>query len=332
MSSAKNTVKNQFKKNKRTAIKRTLISIITPVYNEEDSVNKCYMAIKQIFENTLLDYDYEHIFCDNGSKDHTVDALRAIAKKDKNVKVILNSRNFGVFRSMFNGLLNSRGDAVVPMLPVDLQDPVEVLPQFIKYWEKGYDIVYGQRINRSESAIIETLRKLHYRLVNRMARYDIPHDAGEYQLIDKKVVEVLRQFDDCEPYIRGMIAECGFKTIGVSYRWGVREKGESKTSFFDMINTSLNGLVGHSQMPIRACLFGGLLISFLSFLYGLYQLFVAVFFNPATVAGIPTLIVGMFFLSGINLFFLGLMGEYVVSIHAQVRKRPLVIEEERINF
>lgn len=315
-------------------VNEATISIITPCYNEVDSIRECYAAVAAEFDKEgLSGYQREHIFCDNGSTDGTVDVLREIAAEDGSVKVIVHSRNFGVFRSMFNGVLVAEGDAVVPFLPADLQDPPSVLPQFVRLWEEGHEVVYGIRKNRNESVVVRTFRKLHYRLIRCLSSIDIPLDAGEFQLLDRKVVEALRQFDDHDPYLRGMIAECGFDATGVAYDWGTRKFGKSNTSFLQMLGITLNGLVSFSNIPIRMILWAGLVVSVLSLIYAAVLLGLVVF-QPerAPVSGIATLLVGLFFFGGVQLFFLGVLGEYVVAIHGQVRSRPLIIEKERINF
>jgi polyisoprenyl-phosphate glycosyltransferase len=310
-----------------------LISIVTPCFNEEASIRECYDAVKALFENQLAGYRREHIFCDNASRDGTVAILREIAADDPSVKVIVNARNFGVFRSMFNGLLVSSGDAAVPFLPADLQDPPEIIAKFVALWEQGHHVVYGIRQNRRESFIVRVCRKLHYRLVNRLSSFDIPLDAGEFQLLDRKVVAALREFGDHEPYLRGMIAECGFNAVGVPYAWGIRKHGRSNTNFYQMIEITLNGLISFSNIPTRVILLAGVALSFLSLLYACVIL-VLVLIEPerAPVSGISTLLIGLFFFGGLQLFFLGVIGEYVTAIHAQVRSRPRVIEQERINF
>lgn len=312
---------------------RKLISIVTPCYNEEENVQDCYEAIKKLFETTLKDYDYEHIFCDNASEDKTVAMLEPIAKADPRVKVIVNANNFGFLRSMFNGVMAATGDAVVPMMPADLQDPPELIPTFIDYWNQGYKVVYGQRDKRDEPFIKEQARKLYYKFVTRFSKTKIPVDAGEFQLIDRKVVEALKLFDDYEPYLRGMIAQCGFKSIGVKYFMKAREKGTAKGHIFMLLDLGLNGIVSTTAIPIRMGLVIGFLLSLLSLGYAAFLLLLFLINGHSNVNnGMASLMIGLFLLSGIQLFFISLVGEYVASIHAQVRKGPLVVEDRRINF
>lgn len=315
---------------------RKTISIVTPVFMEEDNVERCYETIKAIFENELSGYDREHVFADNGSSDATVAKLREIAKHDPCVKVIVNSRNFGPLQSIFNATLATTGDAVVPCVAADLQDPPEVIAEFVALWEQGYKVVNGIRANRTENRLMLATRRLYYRLVRSLANVDVPMNAGEFQLLDRQVVEALRGFEDYNPYVRGMVATCGFKPASVSYEMRQRLKGKSRLNLYTLVDIGLNGVISLTNVPIRLCMFAGVLIATLSLgvsLVGLFRTFLAFLGGGAIAdAGIPTLIVGMFFLGGVQLFFLGLVGEYISAIHSQVRKRPLVVEAERINF
>ena len=312
---------------------KKLISIVTPCYNEELNVRNCYEAVKKIFEEKLPDYDYEHIFCDNFSIDNTVQILKQIASIDKRLKIILNSRNFCAFQSVFNGILSAKGDAVLAMLAVDLQDPPELILDFIKKWKEGYQVVYGVKKQRQENFIISSIRKLYYRLVNNLANIPIPLNASEFQFIDKAVVEALRGFDDYYPYVRGMIASCGFKSTGVEYVWKTRKKGRSTSNFYLLIDNGLNGIISFTNIPLRICMFLGFLLSTASVLHALFWLITTLFWRSEFVLpGIATIVVALFFFAGIQLFFLGVLGEYIGAIHFQVRKKPLVIEKERINF
>ncbi len=316
--------------------RRKLISIITPCYNEKENVQKCCEAVRDIFRGELFNYDYEHIFCDNASTDGTIQELRNIAS-DSRIKVILNSRNFGSACSSFNGFLAASGDAALLFLAADLQDPPEIIPQFIKKWEEGYKIVYGIRKKREESWIMHSIRKLYYRLINRLSFVYLPLDVGEFQLVDKAAMKALATYDDYYPYVRGMLASCGFDSIGIEYTWKRRQYGSSKNHLYDLVDQGINGIVSFSKIPMRLCMFCGFFLFFATSLYALVTLvgtFVrqVVYGESVASPGIPTLIVATFFFSGIQLFFLGVLGEYVCAIHSQVRKGPLVIERERINF
>jgi polyisoprenyl-phosphate glycosyltransferase len=312
---------------------RKKISIVTPCYNEESNVRVCHEAVVELFQKELAGYDYEHIFCDNASSDQTPAILRELANADPHVKVILNSRNFGGLRSLFNGICNTSGDATMCYLPADLQDPPEIIPEMVRRWEEGCEVVYGIRKQREEGAVMRAVRRAYYRLVRRLADVEIPLNVGEFQLVDRCVVDALREFDDYYPYVRGMIASCGFRATGIEYTWKARQRGISKHRLYHLIDNGLNGLISFTNVPLRLCMFFGVLVSFLSLLYGAVALVLnIVYFREYAAPGIPTLIVAVFFFSGLQLFFFGVLGEYIGAIHFQVRKRPMVIERERINF
>lgn len=312
---------------------RKKISIVTPCYNEEFNLIDCRNAVRKIFVEQLPEYDYEHVFCDNRSTDGSIAVLRKLAQEDSNVKVIFNARNFGPFRSTYNGLMSTTGDAAVVLLAADLQDPPEVVVDFVRHWEQGNEIVYGIRANRQESWLMRNTRRVYYRMVSRFASIDIPNDVGEFQLVDKVVVDTLRQFDDYYPYIRGMIASCGFNAVGVPYTWKARAKGFSKNRLYHLIDQGLNGLISFTNLPMRACLMLGTTLSILSIAYAAFTVIAHLVFGRTLASpGIATIITSIFFFSGVMLFFLGVMGEYISAIHFQVRRRPLVIERGRLNF
>jgi polyisoprenyl-phosphate glycosyltransferase len=312
---------------------RKVISVVTPCFNEQDNVADCYEAVKRVFAEQLPDYDFEHLFCDNASTDGTVAVLRELAGKDPHVRVIVNARNFGPFCSTFNGLMNTSGDAVVVLLAADLQDPPELIVDFVRRWEQGYQVVYGIRKDREEGFLMHRIRRLYYWTVSHFADITIPPNVGEFQLIDRVIVEALHQFDDHYPYVRGMIAHCGFRATGIEYTWKARKKGFSKNRLYHLVDQGLNGLVSFTKVPLRLCLLGGFCLAGLSLLYAFLSFAYHLCCHGELVPpGIPTLIVALFFFSGVQLFFFGVLGEYVSAVHFQVRKRPLVIERERINF
>jgi glycosyltransferase involved in cell wall biosynthesis len=312
---------------------RKLISIVTPCYNEEDNVADCHLAVKELFERQLPEYDFEHIFCDNASTDRTPDLLADLAGRDLRVKVIFNARNFGPFCSTFNGLTATSGDAVVVLLAADLQDPPELIVDFVRRWEQGYQVVYGIRQRREEGFFMRRIRRAYYWIVSKFADINIPPNVGEFQLVDRVIVDHLRRFDDHYPYIRGMIANCGFKATGIEYTWKARKKGFSKNRLYHLVDQGLNGLVSFTKVPLRLCLLSGFLLSVFSILYALVSLIIHIAHaGKLAPPGIATLIVAIFFFSGVQLFFFGILGEYIAAVHFQVRKRPLVIERGRLNF
>ncbi len=309
-----------------------LITIVSPCFNEEDNVAECYAVVKALFEEHLPEHERQHIFVDNASTDSTVGILRGIADEDPAVGLVVNARNFGVFRSTFNGLRYAKGDAILVMLPVDLQDPPELIPEFVRLWEQGYEVVAGARSNREETFLLRSARKVFYRIVNALSDFEIAPDVGELQLIDRKVLDAVLAHDDRYPYIRGIIASVGFKRIIVPYVWKARKKGVSKHNLLMLVDQALNAIFAFTRAPMRFCTLVGSAIAFLSVLFALVSV-VLWFFNPDQAPrGTTTIIVALFLLSGIQLVFIGMLGEYVTSIQAQVRGGPMVIERERVNL
>ena len=310
-----------------------LISVITPCLNERNNLATCRDRVRAVFTNSLPEYDYEHIFADNMSVDGTRDLLRELAVTDPNVKVILNSRNFGPDASMLNALRRARGDAVMVMIPADLQDPPELIPEFISKWRSGFKVVYGVRKNRNEGLIMKRMRSIFYLAVSWLSTIKIPRDVGDYQLIDREVTNALMQFDDRRPYLRGMIASCGFPAAGIDYDVEDRVGGLTTNNVWRLIDQGLNGLISFSTLPLRICMAAGVAISIVSLIYATFSFIEnLIHYREITAPGIPTLIVALFFFGGVQLFFLGVLGEYVSAIHSQVRRRPMVIEEEILNF
>jgi glycosyltransferase involved in cell wall biosynthesis len=308
------------------------ISIVTPCFNEEASVRECYETIKRVFDTELPGYAREHIFCDNASTDGTVAILREIAAADPAVRVIVNARNFGILRNNFNGVLAAGGDAVVLFMPVDLQDPPELIPTFVKHWEAGAEIVYGIRAQREEAFVLRNARRLYYQLLSRLSYVSYPPNVGDYQLVDRKVLQSMKRIDDAQPFMRMMPFEVGFTAVGVPYTWRARKHGVSRNRLLHMVDQGLNGLVSFSNAPVRLALWIGVAISGLSFLYMLGVFLATIFGFVKAEAGIPTVILAVFFFGGVQLLFLGIIGEYILAIFNQVRRKPIVFERERINF
>ena len=308
------------------------ISIVSPCFNEEDNVEQCYQAIKALFDGPLKGYARQHVFVDNASTDRTAEILRRLADDDPAVRVVVNSRNFGVFRSTFNGLRYSTGDATLVMLPVDLQDPPDLLPEFVNLWEQGYQVVAGARSTREEGLIMRSARKLFYRIVNTLSDFEISPDVGEFQLLDRRVMEALLQHEDQYPYIRGIIASLGFKRIVIHYTWKERQRGKTKHSLIELIDHGMNGIFAFTRAPMRAATIAGLVISAGSIAFSVLSVILYFLLPDVAPRGTTTIITALFFLSGIQLLFVGLLGEYVTAIHNQVRGGPMVIEKERINI
>jgi glycosyltransferase involved in cell wall biosynthesis len=246
--------------------------------------------------------------------------------------VVVNARNFGVFRSTFNGLRYATGDGVVVMLPVDLQDPPELIPEFVELWESGYDVVAGARSTREEGFVMRNARGLFYRIVNGLSDVWLEPSVGEFQLIDRKVLEAVLAHNDHYPYIRGIIASCGFRRIIKPYVWQARKSGLTKHSLMALTDQALNAIFSFTRAPMRFCTISGLVIAAGCILFSLISA-VLFFFNPDQAPrGTTTIIVSLFFLSGIQMLFIGMLGEYITSIHNQVRGGPIVTEQERINI
>lgn len=308
------------------------ISIITPCFNEELSIENCVNEVRRVMETELSNFDYEHIFVDNSSSDQSVAILKGIAATDLRVKIIVNSRNVGPFRNMWNGLKNVSGDVVIPMIPVDLQDPPSVIPKMVAEWEKGFMVVYGIRSERLEGFLMRKVRATYYRLIRRFSGADIPLNSGEFLLADRRIIESILEIDDEYPYIRGLIAQAGAKSSRIEYVWQKRKEGKSKNNLISLIDQGLNGFISTSRVPARLIMLVGFIFSFLALLSAA-AMFLMFIINPVRPAlGIPTLIVSGLFFGGLQLLFLGIIGEYVLSVHSQVRKRPPMFELEKVNF
>lgn len=310
---------------------KKVISIVSPCFNEEEGIKECYETIKNVLSK-LSNYNYEHIFCDNCSSDNTVKILKEIAEKDQNVKIIVNSRNFGLLNNTYNGVINCSGDAILLFMPIDMQDPPELIPQFIDLWEKGNEIVYGIRAKREEGFLLRNSRKLYYKILSRLTYVDYPVNVGDFQLIDRKVLNAMKETKDANPFMRLMTFDAGFNSIGIPYTWRARKYGKSQNGLIKMFEQGLNGIISFSGVPLRLSLISGLIISLLSFVYAFTIFFMTLFGFVDSQSGIPTIIVALFFFGGVQLFFIGVLGEYILAIFNQVRKKPLVVERERINF
>jgi polyisoprenyl-phosphate glycosyltransferase len=307
------------------------ISVVTPCFNEEGNVREVYERVRDLMLR-LGKYRYEHIFIDNASRDATFSVLSEIAAADPNVKVIRNARNFGHVRSPMHALLQTRGDAVIVLMS-DLQDPPEVLAQLLEQWEKGIPIVIAVKHQSRESAPMFLVRKLFYRLVNRLSDdIETYENFTGFGLYDRQVIDLVRQFGDPYPYFRGMIAEIGLPHTEVQYEQQRRKSGKSKNNFYTLYDLAMLGITKLSKVPLRLVTFSGFAGSLLSMLGGLaYFAYKLLFWHQFTL-GIAPIAIGMFFLGSLQLLFMGIIGEYIGNIHTQVHNRPLVVERERLNF
>jgi polyisoprenyl-phosphate glycosyltransferase len=312
--------------------KKKYISVLTACYNEEENVEALVAAVGKVFDK-LPQYDYEHVFIDNSSADKTVEILRRIAATNKNVKVIVNARNFGHIRSPFHGLIQCRGDAVISLV-ADFQDPPEMIGKFLEKWEEGFRIVIGIKSKSKENPVMFALRRSFYNMLSKASgggEKPVKNFTG-FGLYDQKFISVLRTLEDPYPYFRGLITELGFDRHEIEYTQPQRAGGQTKNNFFTLYDMAMLGFTSHSKLPLRLSAFIGFFSASISFLVALgYFIYKLLFWYEFEVGTAP-MVIGIFFFSSVQLFFIGVIGEYIGAIHTQVRKRPLVIEKERINF
>lgn len=307
------------------------ISIVIPTYNEEENVEPLSKAIIAELGNSAPKYDYEIIFIDNDSSDQTRPILRKMTDENKKIKAIFNAKNFGQFNSPYYGLLQSSGDCVI-LICADFQDPIDMIPQFIKEWENGYKIVIGQKTTSQENKLIYGLRSLYYKMLKRFSDVQqIEHFTG-FGLYDKDFIQVLRELRDPTPFLRGIVAELGFKRKEIPYKQLLRRAGKSKNNFFTLYDVAMLGFTSYTKIGLRLATFMGMVIAGVSFVIALFYLIMKLVRWDTFYAGMAPLVIGVFFLGAVQLIFLGLIGEYILSINRRVMDRPLVIEEERLNF
>ncbi len=318
------------------------ISIVTPCFNEEGNIAELHARIRQVLAAWISrqpgdggaawdDWDYEHLFIDNASRDATPQVLRDLAASDARVRVIFNNRNFGHIRSPFHGLLQARGEVVVIMAS-DLQDPPELIPAFLDKWRQGWKIVLGQKSKSEETPLFFALRKSYYRLVNRLAEVELIENVTGFGLYDRQVIEAMRGLQDPYPYVRGLISELGFATEKVIYTQPLRKRGVSKNNFYTLYDMAMLGITSHSKVPLRLATMMGFAMSLVSFVIGLGYLIYKLLFWSRFDAGVAPLVIGLFFIGSVQLFFIGIVGEYVGFIHTHVLQRPHVTERERLGF
>jgi glycosyltransferase involved in cell wall biosynthesis len=310
---------------------RKLISVVTPCYNEEKNVKLIYAEVNNVFER-LGKYDYEHVFIDNGSHDETVNILKQIAEQDHRVKIIVNTRNFGLIRSSFYGLIQPKGDAVV-LIFCDLQDPPELIIDFIEKWEEGYKIVKGVKKSSDENFFVYQSRRLFYFLSGTLSEeVELTPNFNGFGLYDRQVIEALRCINDPYPYLKGLISEIGFEKCIIKYQHKVRAAGKSNFNFYRMYDLAMLGITTYSNMPLRVATLFGFFLSFCSLMVAFFTLIMKLLFWSYFPFGIAAIIVGLFFMSSVQLFFIGILGEYIGLINKRILKRPLVVERERVNF
>ncbi len=305
------------------------ISIVTPCFNEKDNLEELHQRIRAVMCD--LPYDYEHILIDNASTDCSAEILRKLASADQHVKVIINTRNFGHIRSPYHAMLQADGDAVIGMAS-DLQDPPERIPEFIQKWEEGYKVVIGVKNKSEEPGFIFFLRSVYYRTLRMLSEVPLIDNFTGFGLYDRQVVNILRELNDPYPYFRGLIADLGFERAQINFVQPRRKRGISKSNFYSLYDMAMLGFTGYTKVPLRVAAMFGFVASLTSFLVGLVYLVYKLLFWFRFQLGAAPIVIGLFFIGSVQLFFLGIVGEYIGAIYTQVMKRPLVIEKERINF
>jgi glycosyltransferase involved in cell wall biosynthesis len=306
------------------------ITVLTPCYNEEGNVDEVYERVRSAIA-AAGDYKYEHIFIDNASTDKTLDELKVIAARDRNVKVIRNTRNFGPIRSPMHALYQASGDAVIGIV-ADLQDPPEMIVDLIRKWEEGYPVVITIKQGSDEHPLMFWIRKKYYRLIRRLSGVETYENYTGFGLYDRQVVDVIKSFDDPYPYFRGLIAEAGFRRFEIPYHQPARKRGITKNDFYALYDMAMLAITNLSKVPLRIVTFSGFVGAAVSVLVSLAYLIYKLIFWSRFSVGIAPLVIGVFFFLSIQMLFMGIIGEYIGTIHTLVQKRPFVVEQERINF
>ena len=307
------------------------ISILVPTYNEEDNVNNVVEKLENILIENLKNYDYEIVFIDNCSTDNTRNILIDLCKKNKNVKAIFNAKNFGIARSVFYGLTQTTGDCTI-LIYADFQEPPELIPKLIEEWENGYKIVIGKKNSSKENPIMYIIRLIYYKLIKYISEIEHIDNFNGFGLYDKSFINVLKDLDDSEPYLRGIVAELGYKIKTITYEHQKRKFGKTHFNFYKLYDHAMLGITSYSKIVLRFATMFGFLFSIITFIIGFINLIMKLINWNSFPIGMASLIVGIFFIGSVQIFFIGLLGEYILNINLRVMKRPLVIEEERINY
>ena len=307
------------------------ISVLIPCYNEEENVEPIARAVTEILEKELPQYDYELVFIDNDSQDDTRMILRRLCGETPRIKAILNARNFGQFNSPYHGLLQVTGDCVIAMV-ADFQDPVELIPQYVKAWEEGYKIVIGIKTSSKENPIMYWLRSCYYKMIRKLSDVEqIEHFTGS-GLYDRDFIEVLRRLDDPTPFLRGIVAELGFRRKEIPYEQPKRRAGKTHNNFYRLYDAAMLSVTSYTKAGLRLATFVGGISCGMSLAVAFVYLVMKLIWWDRFPAGMTPMLLGMLFLGSVQIFFIGMVGEYVLSINQRIMKRPLVIEEERLNF
>lgn len=307
------------------------ISVLIPCYNEEANVRPISEAVIGTLTRNLPYYDYELVFIDNDSSDNTRPILRQLCSENPRIKAIFNAKNFGQFNSPYYGMLQVSGDCVIEMV-ADFQDPVELIPQYVKAWEEGYKIVIGIKTSSKENKLMYWLRTRYYKLIKKLSDVEQIENFTGSGLYDRAFIEVLRKLDDPTPFLRGIVAELGFKRKEIPYEQPKRRAGKTSNNFYTLYDAAMLSITSYTKFGLRIATFIGMGAGLLSFIIGIVYLVMKLIYWDRFLAGTAPMVIGMLFLGAIQLFFIGMIGEYILTINQRVMKRPLVIEEERINF
>ena len=307
------------------------ISVLVPCYNEKENVVPISRAITNEIETKLPEYEYELIFIDNCSTDGTRDLLRGICLENPRIKVILNARNFGQFNSPFHGMCQTTGDCTITMC-CDFQDPVEMIPKFVKEWENGYKIVSAIKSSSKENGFIYFLRTIYYKMIRKMSDVEMIEHFTGFGLYDKSFIELLKQLDDPIPFIRGIVAEFGYKRKEIEYEQPQRKAGRTHNNWYSLYDAAMLSFTSYTKIGLRLATFVGAFIGFISLIVAIVYLVLKLVYWNRFAAGMAPLIILVCFLGAMQLIFIGLMGEYILSMNKRLMNRPLVVEEERLNF
>ncbi len=307
------------------------ISVLIPCYNEEENVVPISEAVIKTLQKDLPEYDYELVFIDNDSQDHTRSLIRQLCDENPKIKAIFNARNFGQFNSPYYGMLQITGDCVIEMV-ADFQDPVELIPQYVHEWEKGFKIVIGIKTSSKENRLMYWLRGCYYKMMKKLSDVEQIEQFTGSGLYDRDFIEVLRNLDDPTPFLRGIVAELGFKIKQIPYEQPKRRAGETKNHFYQLYDAAMLSITSYTKAGLRLATIFGSICSLISMVVAVVYLVMKLMYWDRFPAGMAPVLIGMCFLGSVQIFFIGLMGEYILSINARVMKRPLVIEEERLNF
>ena len=305
------------------------ISVLTPTFNEEENIEALYEKIKDEFKK--LNYTYEHIIIDNNSTDSTASIIKKLCQNDKNLKLIVNNKNYGHLNSPYYGMMQTSGDATILMMS-DFQDPPELIPEYLKLWESGHKVILAQKSESDENFLMKNLRKIYYKFLTKTSETNLTINTTGSGLYDKSIINLFKKVDDPIPYLRGLISELAGDIKLLKFNQPKRKFGETKNNLYSLVDLALLGLVKHSKLPLRMMVVFGMLASIISILVSIIFLFYKLFYWDSFELGVAPIIVGLFFISAIQIFLLGLLGEYISVLLSHTRKLPLVIEKERINF